>query len=170
VAGRVKLLVFAAVLLVAVGCDHVTKHVARDVLADAAPLSLAAGAVRFELAYNPGGFLSLGVGLPAQLRGVFFVAFVPLALLLVCALFLRSGVFAGRSVVGLGLVVGGGVANWLDRLAHAGAVTDFVSLGVGPLRTGIFNLADVWVLAGALVLSLALRAVGPASEGAGPAR
>src|SRR4030095_545378 len=113
VAGRVKLLVFAAVLLVAVGCDHVTKHVARDVLADAAPLSLAAGGgraarcagaagVRFELAYNPGGFLSLGVGLPTQLRGVFLVALVPLALLLVCALFLRSVVFAGRSVGGVG--------------------------------------------------------------------
>ena len=58
--------------------------------------------------------------------------------------------------MGLGLVAGGGVANWIDRLV-AGAVTDFVSLGVGGLRTGIFNLADLSVLAGVAVLLLASR-------------
>jgi signal peptidase II len=35
-----------------------------------------------------------------------------------------------------------------------GLVTDFVSLGVGPLRTGIFNVADVCIVAGALLFVL----------------
>ena len=56
------------------------------------------------------------------------------------------------------IVCGGGLANWLDRLLHQGAVTDFVSLGVGPLRTGIFNLADVVVVGGVALLLLSLRA------------
>ncbi|HEY8123705.1 MAG TPA: signal peptidase II, partial [Myxococcota bacterium] len=44
-----------------------------------------------------------------------------------------------------------------DRVLNAGAVTDFVSLGVGPLRTGIFNLADVAIMAGAALLLLPIR-------------
>lgn len=52
------------------------------------------------------------------------------------------------------MIVGGGLANWLDRMLHDGAVTDFVSLGLGPLRTGIFNVADVAIVAGLLLLVL----------------
>ena len=55
------------------------------------------------------------------------------------------------------LVAGGGIGNWLDRLLNQGTVTDFVSLGVGPLRTGIFNLADVAVMAGVALLLLSFR-------------
>jgi signal peptidase II len=38
---------------------------------------------------------------------------------------------------------------------------DFVSLGVGRLRTGVFNLADVWILAGVALLALARRRAQP---------
>jgi signal peptidase II len=40
-----------------------------------------------------------------------------------------------------------------------GAVTDFVSLGLGALRTGIFNVADLAIVAG-LLLFLAVGASG----------
>ena len=49
-------------------------------------------------------------------------------------------------------MIGGGVGNWIDRVLHAGVVTDFVRIGLGPLRTGIFNVADVAVMAGAGIL------------------
>jgi signal peptidase II len=153
---RARGLVFLATLLAAAGCDQATKHVAREVLAGSPAVSFAADVVRFELALNPGGFLSLGAGLPDGIRSLFFLVVVPLGLLLVCVLLLRAGPLPVVSLVGLGLVAGGGVANWIDRLV-AGAVTDFVSLGVGGLRTGIFNVADLAVLAGVSVLLLASR-------------
>jgi len=53
---------------------------------------------------------------------------------------------------GLALVSGGGIGNWLDRVLHDGAVTDFVSIGLGSLRTGVFNLADLAVVAGVCLL------------------
>jgi signal peptidase II len=153
---RARGLVFLATLLASAGCDQAAKHVAREVLAGIPAVSLAADTVRFELALNPGGFLSLGAGLPEEVRSLFFLVVVPLGLLLVCVLLLRAGPLSGATLVGLGLVAGGGVANWIDRLV-AGAVTDFVSLGVGGLRTGIFNVADVSVLAGVAALLLASR-------------
>ena len=137
-----------------------------DLLADASAISLAADTVRFELSHNPGGFLSLGTDLPQGIRSFLFIAIGPVGLLLACVLALRSATLSGRSVVGLGLVAGGGVANWLDRVAHGGAVTDFVSLGLGPLRSGIFNVADVCVVGGALLLILATRSSSTAATAA----
>ena len=61
-------------------------------------------------------------------------------------------------LVAVGLIAGGGLSNWIDRLAHGGFVTDFLSVGFGPVRTGIFNLADVAVVAGVVgVLRLSRR-------------
>ena len=46
----------------------------------------------------------------------------------------------------------------IDRLLYDGRVTDFLNVGIGSLRTGIFNLADMAILAGALLLVLKMRA------------
>ena len=54
---------------------------------------------------------------------------------------------ATRSVAA-GLIVGGGLANLLDRFPD-GFVTDYVVLSAGPLRTGVFNLPDTAILVGA---------------------
>ena len=107
---------FLLTLLAAAGCDQATKHVAREVLAGSPAISLAADLVRFELALNPGGFLSFGASLPDEIRSLFFLAVVPLGLLLVCVLLLRAGPLDRAALVGLGLVAGGGLANWIDRL------------------------------------------------------
>ena len=49
------------------------------------------------------------------------------------------------------LFFAGGVSNWVDRVAM-GTVIDFMNIGIGPFRTGIFNMADVAIMAGAALL------------------
>ena len=146
--------VFAAILIFCVGCDQVAKRVATEALGDSPPVSLLGDSVRLDLAQNGGAFLSLGSGLPDEVRHVAFVLLVPLALVLVCVLAWRSGARSRASLVGLALLAAGGLGNWLDRILNDGLVTDFVSLGIGPLRTGIFNVADVCIVAGALLFVL----------------
>jgi signal peptidase II len=51
-----------------------------------------------------------------------------------------------------GLVIGGGVSNLVDRLWYGGYVVDFLNVGIGPVRTGIFNFADVFIMVGVLLL------------------
>lgn len=135
---------FAAVFLACVGCDQATKTVAESTLSGSPAISILGDFVRFELTTNRGAFLSLGAELPESVRRLIFQAVVPLTLVALCVLAGRSG----ASVFALGLIAGGGLGNWIDRIANSGAVTDFVSLGAGPLRTGIFNLADVFIIAG----------------------
>jgi signal peptidase II len=150
-------LVLLALLGVCVGCDHAAKQIAQRVLDPGAGLSLACETVRFELVQNHGAFLGLGAAAPAPLRRVLLLGLVPVALAAVCLLAWRAAVASRASLVGLALFAGGGAANWLDRVLHGGAVTDYVSIGLGPLRTGVCNLADAYVLIGGALLLLASR-------------
>ena len=157
---RTQALLFLTVLLASVGCDQASKQVASSVLADAGVISMAAGIVRFELVHNPGAFLSLGVQLPEIVRIGLFTVLVPLVLVFFCVQFLRTHHPSTSLLLGLGLFAGGGFGNWLDRLFRDGAVTDFVSLGVGSLRTGIFNVADLAVISGVALLLWRARELG----------
>ena len=158
-------MLFAVLLIATVGCDHATKQIAQARLEPLGVVSLAADTVRLELAANPSGFLGLGARLPEELRRSLFVVLVPCALLGISLLLLRAGPVDTRRLLAAALIVGGGLANWLDRLLHDGAVTDFVSLGVNGLRTGIFNVADVAILAGVALALLQPRAQRPLGSG-----
>lgn len=151
-----QILVFVAMLVVCVGCDHAAKRIAESALSGPS-VSLVGDALRFELVYNQGAFLGFGSELPGGVRGFLLQLLVPVALAGVCIAALRSGFASRWSLIGLGMMVGGGLGNWLDRLMNGGLVTDFVSLGVGSLRTGVFNLADVYIMAGVALALLGTR-------------
>jgi signal peptidase II len=55
-------------------------------------------------------------------------------------------------IVSLSLICGGGFGNLIDRLRYDGYVMDFLNIGIGPIRTGIFNVADVALMAGIALL------------------
>ena len=146
---------FTLVLLACVGCDHATKQAAAQWLGGAERVVLLGGVVQLELVANPGAFLSLGAGLPETLRQLVLIGFVPLLLAGAGSLLLRAKAVSRTQALAFGLLVGGGLGNWLERIGGDGSVTDFVSLGLGPLRTGIFNLADVAIVAALLLFFLA---------------
>jgi signal peptidase II len=135
-----------------VGCDQVSKTAARSLLHTGVTESLFADSLRLQLMENPGSFLSLGASLPEHLRFTLFTAAVAVLLAgLVCmSLFARR--LSTTRFVALAMVAGGGLSNLIDRLVYDGRVTDFLNVGIGSLRTGIFNLADTVILAGALLL------------------
>ena len=55
--------------------------------------------------------------------------------------------------IGLCLIFGGGVSNLIDRVAR-GWVIDFLNVGIGSLRTGIFNVADMALMLGVAIVLL----------------
>ncbi len=138
-----------------ISCDQITKHLAMTRLADRHERVFLDGSFRLVYAENAGAFLSLGAGLPPWARvGLFsFGTAIVLAIAVVTAVRHR---WPQRSLVGLSLVLAGGLSNLLDRLAR-GTVVDFLNVGVGPLRTGIFNVADMAILAGLALLLIGSR-------------
>ena len=142
------------ILVVLTGCDQATKSIARTTLAAAAPISLLHDSVRFEYTENPGAILGLGADLPAAVRLWGFAGIVSVILVLTFVLAIKGNVISLPQLVGLAFVAAGGLGNLLDRLYNNGAVVDFANLGIGPLRTGIFNLADLAIVAGVIIILL----------------
>jgi signal peptidase II len=151
-----RFIVIMVVLISCVGCDQATKSMAQSHLTETDSWSFLGDAVRLQLAYNSGGFLGLGATLPAQWRvGLFSVGgALVLLVLLSYALFARA--VSTPVLVAFALLLAGGVGNLADRLMNGGLVIDFINIGLGPIRTGIFNVADIAVTAGVLVLSVVM--------------
>jgi len=148
--GRLAL-VFAVVITI--GCDRVTKHVATRTLAGAPDRSYLGDTLRVVYAENTGGFLSIGSDLPSPVRTALFTIATGLALVALGVLVTRRR-WTGVAALGVTLFVAGGASNWFDRLAH-GSVVDFLNVGIGPLRTGIFNVADIAITVGVALFALA---------------
>src|SRR5208283_5058245 len=123
-------------------------------LAGGAAQSFLGDSLRLQLVQNPGAFLSLGASLPEHLRFALFTGAVGVLLLGLIAVSLFARPLRPWRCIALALVAGGGISNLIDRLIHDGRVTDFLNLGIGSLRTGIFNVADMAILFGALLLVL----------------
>jgi signal peptidase II len=152
-----RLLLALTVLVSCLGCDQATKYIAARALRGLPPQIYVSGVVRIEYAMNPGGFLSLGSVLPPKLRFWTFIALNAL-FLSAAALFLVGRWSMPRArFLAIALMLAGGLGNLIDRALQGGLVTDFVSLGIGPVRTGIFNVADVALMAGAVAMVFMFR-------------
>lgn len=137
-----------------IGCDQVSKRVATTHLMGAPPQSFLGDTVRLVYAENAGAFLSLGADFPAWARTVLFTVGTGLILVACTVSALRKD-WVGLPQMGLALVMGGGVSNLADRVRQ-GAVVDFLNVGIGSLRTGVFNVADLAIMAGVTCLVLDL--------------
>lgn len=146
-----KRLALLALIIFTIGCDRVTKHLAERSLSDVPQQSLMRDTVRLSLSENTGGFLSLGATWPADVRTAVFVIGTGGCLVLLVISAVR-GRWSGAPLWGVALYAAGGVSNLADRI-YRGSVIDFLNVGIGPVRTGIFNVADMAIMLGvAMVL------------------
>ena len=149
-----RLLLLLGVLAAGIGLDQATKLTARAALVEGERHSCCADTARLQLAYNDGAFLSLGDSMPKHARDIVFRGGVLLVLLGMSAYVLRARDMDDATLVSFALCIAGGAGNLIDRFAYDGAVLDFLNVGIGGLRTGIFNVADMYIMAGAGMLLL----------------
>jgi signal peptidase II len=148
-----KSLVVVLLVVATVGCDRVTKHLAVENLAGGPMHSFLGDMIRLTYAENTGGFLSLGAEMPPALRTAIFTIATGAILVLMAALAWRHRESLGHTAA-FALFIAGGASNWVDRVSD-GSVVDFLNVGIGWLRTGIFNVADIAIMVGAALFVLA---------------
>jgi signal peptidase II len=142
-AGRVYGILGAVAVTITL-LDQVTKQLALAGLRDG-PIDLIPGIVTFRLTLNPGGAFGLGREWP----GLFLAATV---VVIVIILSWVRRVDDLRWLVPLGMIVGGGIGNLIDRVFRPfdGQVVDFVDLQIWP----VFNVADSAIVVGVLLIAL----------------
>ena len=111
----------------------------------------------FTLHYvkNAGAFLGMGSDFNPIIKTILLLILPIVVLVFVLVHLFRDKTMDRHSLIGFCCVVGGGIANIYDRILY-GEVTDFLHIDLGgPLKTGIFNIADVSVMTGMGFLLLA---------------
>ena len=147
---RILYRLFSA-LLFALVLDGLTKIWAEQSLDLHQPVPVVGNLFRFTLGYNTGvafGLFANGGPWPLILTGIIIVM-----LLLWFAKALYSGQFPTWAAWPIGLLLGGAIGNFADRLPD-GRVTDFLDVGLGTARWPTFNLADSFILIGVGLLML----------------
>ena len=150
---QISTYILAGVLIVSsVGCDRLTKEIARAQLQESETVKISGGIVLLSYTENPGAMLSVGAALSEQTRFWVFTVGVGILLAGMAAVLVFSRNLSPSLVSGLSLMFGGGVSNLADRILHDGRVVDFISIGLAGLRTGVFNIADVAITFGFLIV------------------
>jgi signal peptidase II len=109
--------------------------------------------LRVTLAYNPGAAMNLSFGAASR---VVFGGIAVMAILALLVLYRRTPPEARLRAAALALVAGGAMGNLLDRLRSPLGVVDFIDVGIGDARFWTFNVADMGVTVGAVLLALVL--------------
>lgn len=144
---------FWPVLLTVLLLDCSTKRLAVEALSPPdVPHDVVGDVFRLTLAYNRG----MATGIPVGSRWLLTGAAVVVIAILWRA-YVRTAPSETVRTIALALLTGGAIGNVIDRVRWTRGVVDFLDVGVGGVRFWTFNVADVAVTAGALLLAWVLQ-------------
>jgi len=152
---KIKIFLFCIISLLFIGCDRVTKDLAREHLMNKEPVSYFHDTVRLQYVENTGAAMSLGDQL-SKTTSFWLLSILPLIFLFILFAYSlkNSRKMSSLKMFLLALIFAGGLGNITDRILFDRHVTDFMSIGIQNFRTGIFNFADVCITTGVAGLIL----------------
>lgn len=143
-----RISIIMAILIIYVSLDQFTKYLAKKMLFPGSVIRFLGDTVRLQYAENKGIYLSLGSKLPDEIRFWLFTVSVSVLLVSMFLFLIFSKKMSFFPTIALTLILSGGIGNLIDRIFHQGVVIDMLNFGIGNLRTGILNLADLAVTIG----------------------
>lgn len=150
---KLKIVLFCVLSLALIGCDQVTKELAKAHLRDKPVLSYFHDTFRFDYVENTGAFLSFGADW-SPTASFWLMNILPLLFLVGLFVYAlrKTATLEFRELIPFLLICSGGLGNIIDRMLYNRHVTDFMNMGINSLRTGIFNVADMYVSAGVIMI------------------
>lgn len=142
-----QIAILIVIALVVIGLDQATKALAVTYLKDS-HYSYLGDTIRLYYAENIGAWGGLGDTAPPLVRLLLLTVLPSLVLVGFMVHLLRDPNLKMIVVYALGFIVSGGTGNIIDRIRQ-GYVVDFMWMGIGPLGTNVFNVADMAIMLGA---------------------
>jgi signal peptidase II len=148
-----RLQLFCILFVALIAIDQITKGIAKAYLLGKESYSFLYDTIRLIYVENTGAFLSFGSTWPDSLSFIVFVI-LPLVFLILLAVYLIKNRNTMNFIVYLSMIfiASGGFGNLIDRILYHRHVTDFLNFGIGNVRTGILNFADMYVTTGVILL------------------
>jgi signal peptidase II len=131
--------------------DRITKIIAVKYLHEHNPIVLLNNMIVLILAENTGAFLSLGKDWNIYIK-YFVLVIIPIIICIYGLFYLMFKETRNYRIIIMSCIIGGGIGNLVDRLLNGFKVIDFMNFGIGNIRTGILNVADLSVTFGAILL------------------
>jgi signal peptidase II len=153
VRGSAKVGLFAAVLFGVLILDVGTKALVQEHFVLYQQADVIGEYVRLTYIYNPGA--AFGIHLGEHSRIIFLVLSIA-ALGALVGMYWFTPVADRLRLTAIALTCGGAIGNLIDRVRSESGVVDFIDLGVGNIRWPVFNVADIAVTTGAIILALSL--------------
>ena len=144
-----KHIIPAIIVLAVFAVDAITKSIAIKSLGYYTSFNYLWGFLRFDLTYNKGGVFGILQGY----QHIFLIVSIVVLAIMIAYYFYEKNMPQFFRIA-LALIIGGAAGNIFDRLIPGRpGVVDFISLGVdGVYRWPTFNVADMVIIAGALLL------------------
>lgn len=143
----IRNLLVVIVLLLNIGCDQISKNAARNNIEYGERISVISNYLTLTKVENSGTFLSLGKNLPNALKIPLLTVIPTLILIGALVFILKKKKIDLNYALPIAFIIGGGIGNIYDRIRY-GSVTDFLHMNFQLFQTGIFNMADVSIMAG----------------------
>ena len=140
-------------ILFNIGIDQYSKKIVREEIIPGSQTEILGKLLQLMNVENSGAFLGMGSESNPTVK-LIFLLILPIVVILSVLYYLFTSKSVDRLTnVGLSCIVGGGLANLYDRFLY-GSVTDFLFMDFGIAKTGIFNLADLSVTTGMILILL----------------
>jgi len=146
--------VFWPVVVTVVLSDILTKWIAvGELYPRGVPRQVFGDVVRLTLVYNRGAAFGLHLG---QYSRWIFLGLTIAALVILAQLYRSTPARDIARTLAIALVSGGAIGNLIDRVRGPQGVVDFIDIGIGDMRWPTFNVADMAVSTGAVLLAWVL--------------
>lgn len=135
-----------------IAIDQISKVIVRAKIESREVIELIGDQFILTNVYNKGAFLGMGSEMNDTLRLILLLVLPTLVLGYLIYYIFTNKSLDKLSTIALSCIAGGGIANVFDRIAF-GKVTDFFFIDLGGVfKTGIFNVADMSVTFGMIIL------------------
>lgn len=139
-------------IIVTIVIDQISKIIVRKYIDSKEVINLIGEYFSLHNVENEGAFLGMGSDLNPTLRIILLLILPIVVLGYILRYILKDKNLDNWSLFAFASIIGGGIANVFDRVAF-GSVTDFFYIRINDvLRTGIFNMADLSVTTGMIIL------------------
>lgn len=149
-----RLIRTALILLVLafnIGCDQVSKSMVRNKVGPFEKVGFLYNHITLQHVENTGAFLSMGDNLSGVLRLLLLNILPLIAVIAGLVYILIKPDMKPIPLLGIIMIIGGGFGNIYDRIAR-GSVTDFFHINFVIFQTGVFNVADMSIMAGMFII------------------